>query len=335
METFGCAATLGSRIAAYLLITALLWTVMLLYLRIARRYTILDKPNARSSHHRVTLNGGGIIFYVGMLIWLLCSGFAYPYFFIGLSLVAFVSFMDDLHPVSRMLRLSFHIIAVIFLFVQLKMYDVSWYTFLFFTIVYVGFINVYNFMDGINGLTGGYSLVAVGSFWYINNYIRPFIDNPLLYVVGLSLLVFLFFNFRRKAVCFAGDVGAVSMAFILLLLLVRLILFTADFSYFILFVLYGADGVLTILHRLLLRENILTPHRRHVYQMLVNELGFPHIKVSLCYMLLQAVIFAGYVSLREYKYWYLGSVAGLLIISYVLFICRYSGISKQVVADKG
>jgi len=81
-------------------------------------------------------------------------------------------------------------------------------------IVCVGIINAYNFMDGINGITGGYSLSVLLPLIYLNT-TDNFISQDYLYVVGMSLLVFCFFNFRKKAKCFAGDVGSISIAFIL------------------------------------------------------------------------------------------------------------------------
>lgn len=307
----------------YIVITVILLILLLAYLKLASRFHIRDIPNGRSSHTQVTLNGGGIIFYAGVLCTFLGNGFQYPYFFIGLTLITIVSFADDISSVSESLRLLVHFVAVAFLFIQLKMYNVSWYTFFFFSFVYVGFVNIYNFMDGINGMTVGYSLTAIGSFWYVNNYLHTFTDNSFLYVIALSLGLLIPFNFRKRAICFVGDVGAVSMAFILLFLLVKLILATADFSYFILFAVYGVDGVLTIVHRLLLKENILKAHRKHVYQILVNELKISHVRVALFYLVLQALIFIGYIGLRSYKYWYFGGVIVVLSGAYVRFIGKY------------
>ena len=135
-------------------------------------------------------------------------------------------------------------------------------------------------MDGINGITGGYSLVILAALAYVNKEVVTFVEADFIYTVICSVLVFCFFNFRKKAKCFAGDVGSVSIAFILLFLIGRLIIETEDFSWIVLLSVYGVDSVLTIIHRLMLHENIGLPHRKHLYQIMANELKIPHVMVS-------------------------------------------------------
>jgi len=183
-------------------------------------------------------------------------------------------------------------------------------------------INAYNFMDGINGMAGGYSLVIIGALWYINTYQVAFMDNNLLYVLMLSLLVFNWFNFREKARCFSGDVGSVSIAFMLVFLLGLLIIKTGDFSYILLLALYGVDTILTIIHRLLLHENIFKPHRKHLYQLMANELHIPHVIVSSVYMLLQSLITAGLIG-THYHYAYACLMVVLLSVVYVVFMKKF------------
>ena len=96
---------------------------------------------------------------------------------------------------------------------------------------------------------------------------NTFVNADFIYTVVCSVLVFCFFNFRKKAKCFAGDVGAVSIAFILLFLIGRLIIETEDFSWIVLLSVYGVDSVLTIIHRLMLHENIGLPHRKHLIRL--------------------------------------------------------------------
>ena len=153
----------------YALIGGILFGLMLLYLKVAGERRIMDIPNSRSSHTQAIISGGGIVFYAGVLLYSIWHDMEYPWFFTGLTLVTMISLMDDIRSVPKGVRLTVHIAAVLCLCMQLNMYDVSWYTFLIINILIVGFLNVYNFMDGINGLTGGYSLIAIAGFWYINN----------------------------------------------------------------------------------------------------------------------------------------------------------------------
>lgn len=305
----------------YLIILVLLFLAELFYFKVADKYNIIDKPNERSSHTRITLRGGGVIFYFGALVYFLTSGFEYPWFMLALTFVAIISFIDDIRSTSQKLRLVFHFSAMALMFYQWGLFSLSWWWIIIALIICIGIINAYNFMDGINGITGGYSLVVLLSLAYINEEVTPFVEQDLIYTVIMSVLVFCFFNFRKKARCFAGDVGSVSIAFILLFLLGKLIIQTGDFSWIILLSVYGVDSVLTIFHRLMLHENIGLPHRKHLYQLMANELRIPHVAVSVIYMVLQFLIVAGLLWLPVDHWVYFFTVIGGLAVIYI--ICMY------------
>ncbi|MHB9142877.1 MAG: MraY family glycosyltransferase [Paludibacter sp.] len=302
----------------YIFLLLTLFGAELAYFHIADHFNIIDKPNERSSHTRITLRGGGIVFYIGILLYFILEGFQYPWFFIGLSLITLVSFVDDIKPQSNKLRLLIHFAAMVLLFYQWGLFHLSWYH----TIIAV-VLNAYNFMDGINGITAGYSLVVTGILCYINLYQVSFVDKKFIYIFILALIVFGFFNFRTKARCFAGDVGAISAAFIIVFLLGLLIMKTGDYSYIILLVVYGVDTILTIIHRMILKENIFLAHRKHVYQIMANELKIPHLLVSLFYALLQLIIVIVFFVFKSNSYLYMGIVILLLSLSYVIMKKKY------------
>ncbi|WP_347023139.1 MraY family glycosyltransferase [Bacteroides eggerthii] len=307
----------------YLIVLVLLFLAELFYFKVADKYNIIDKPNERSSHTRITLRGGGVIFYFGALVYFLTSGFEYPWFMLALTFVAIISFIDDIRSTSQKLRLVFHFSAMALMFYQWGLFSLSWWWIIIALIICTGIINAYNFMDGINGITGGYSLVVLLSLAYINEEVTPFVEQDLIYTVIMSVLVFCFFNFRKKARCFAGDVGSVSIAFILLFLLGKLIIQTGDFSWIILLSVYGVDSVLTIFHRLMLHENIGLPHRKHLYQLMANELRIPHVVVSVIYMVLQFLIVAGLLWLPVDHWVYFFTVIGGLAVIYIICMYRY------------
>ena len=307
----------------YVIVLVLLFVAELFYFRVADKFNIIDKPNERSSHSRITLRGGGIIFYFGALAYFLSNHWEYPWFMLALTLITFISFVDDVRSTSQGLRLVFHFTAMALMFYQWGLFSLSWWWIIIALIICTGIINAYNFMDGINGITGGYSLVILGALAYINSEITTFVEPALINTVLCSVLVFCFFNFRKKAKCFAGDVGSVSIAFILLFLIGKLIIKTEDFSWIILLSVYGVDSVLTIIHRLMLHENIGLPHRKHMYQLMANELKIPHVGVSLIYMGAQALVILGYFCFVRYGYWYLLGIIVLLSGIYVLFMRRY------------
>ena len=307
----------------YIIILVLLFLAELFYFRIADKCNIIDKPNERSSHTRITLRGGGIIFYFGVLAYFLTSHFEYPWFMLALTLITFISFVDDIRSTSQVLRLVFHFSAMALMFYQWGLFSLPWWTLFVALIVCTGIINAYNFMDGINGITGGYSLVVLVALAYINEAVVPFVEQGFILTVLCSVFVFNFFNFRKRAKCFAGDVGSVCIAFVLLFFIGKLVIRTEDFSWIILLAVYGVDSVLTIIHRLMLHENIGLPHRKHLYQIMANELKIPHVIVSLAYMTIQTFIIVGYIYYQQYGYIFLIGCILLLSAIYVLFMKKY------------
>lgn len=306
----------------FLLIFLLLVLLELAYFRVADRFNIIDKPNLRSSHKTIVLRGGGIIFLFGIWLYAAFFGLSYPWFILGLSIIGLVSFIDDIHSLPDSVRLVAQFAAMFMMFYQFDILNWhDWWIVMIALIVCVGIINAYNFMDGINGITGGYSIAVILPLIYLNAS-EEFISQDYLYVVGLSLLVFCFFNFRQKAKCFAGDVGSISIAFILLFALGKLILHTGDLSYLTFLAVYGADSILTICHRIQLHENLGEAHRKHAYQLMANELKMPHVLVSAIYMILQLAISAGLLFLPVNHYMYMGVIIAVLTATYLVFMKR-------------
>ena len=328
-----------------LIIALLLLIAELTYFRIADKYNIIDKPNERSSHSSVVLRGGGVIFIVGAWLYAAFYGVQLWPFLVGLTMIAGISFVDDVKPLPDSARLVVQFVSMGLMFYQWGILHWEyWWIVIFGLILCVGIINAYNFMDGINGITGGYSLAILIPLAWLNlkggASIEGFTDQGLIYVTILADLVFCFFNFRPrgKAKCFAGDVGSVGIAFILVYMVGALILKTGDFTYIMLLALYGVDSVLTIVHRILLHENIGQAHRKHVYQLMANELKMSHVTVSLIYMLLQLVIAAGLIMIPDNALWhwgYLFAVLLLLAVSYVLFKKKYYHLHEEYLASLG
>ncbi|TAD84764.1 MAG: glycosyltransferase family 4 protein [Bacteroidetes bacterium] len=264
----------------------------LFYFYLANRFNIIDKPNARSSHTQVTLRGGGIIFCISLLAYFFAFGFQYPWFLAGACIISAISFADDVKPQSSLLRITVHLCAMLLLMYQLNFQHFQWYWWLLALVVMIGVINACNFMDGINGITTLYAFTVMGALWWANQTIKVF-DANLLYCLALGNLVFAFFNVRKKARCFAGDVGSVSMAYALIFVTAGLIIAAKNPIFILFFALYGVDTVLTILHRLYKKENIFKPHRQHLFQYLANERAWPHLAVSALYAVVQIGISAG------------------------------------------
>lgn len=269
-------------------------TVMLLifewiYFRIAKKIGIIDTPNHRSSHVNPTIRGGGIIFFVAIIAWFVCYGLQWPWMMISVVAVAGISFLDDLKPRPALIRFLIHLIAVGLLFYQTGIFNWPWALVSLAWVICIGALSAFNFMDGINGITGLYALVNLFTFYTIQQVI-PFSDSLLLGTLIVAVTVFLFFNFRTRAVCFAGDVGSITIALMQIFFLLQLIIATDNFLWVILFLVYGVDSVVTIFYRLKRKESIFKPHRTHLYQYLANEMGWQHQKVSLLYVTIQGVL---------------------------------------------
>lgn len=344
----------------YGIIFVILLLLELAYFKIADKCNIIDKPNERSSHSSIVLRGGGIIFLLGAWVWSIAFGFQYPWFLLGLTLVAGVSFIDDIHSLPDSVRLVVQFTAAALAFYQLGMLSGEWFEtngmlvggllILLALIVYVGATNVINFMDGINGITAGYALAVLLPLLAINCGFKfqdsgfnelpsVYFDQSLAVMTILSVLVFCIFNFRPKgrAKCFAGDVGSIGIAFIMLFLIGKVIIATGDLTYLIFLLVYGVDGVLTICHRIMLHENLGEAHRKHAYQLMANELKIGHVKVSLLYMAMQLVVSLGFIYVcpdNVFCHWmYLIGAFLLLTVAYVLFKKKYYHLHEEYLAS--
>jgi len=275
----------------YTILGFLLMILMLVYFKIADRYNIIDKPNQRSSHTEVTLRGGGIIFWFASLIYFVQHIQNNYFFFLGITLVSLVSFWDDIQNLSNKIRIGIHFLAITLIFFDLGVFTlVPIWGIISAYILAIGLINAYNFMDGINGITGLYTLVVMGALLYINTNIQLFIHGSFIKYGMIASLVFLFFNYRKKAKCFAGDVGSIAIAFWIIYLVLRLVLVTNSLIWLLLLAVYGVDAICTIIHRLYLKQNIFEAHRLHLYQVLSNEYKIDHRLVSLFYAFAQTLI---------------------------------------------
>ena len=344
----------------YFLIFVLLLVAELVYFRIADKCNIIDKPNQRSSHSTIVLRGGGIIFLIGAWMWSLFFGFDYPWFLAGLTLVAGVSFVDDIHSLPDSVRLVAQFAAAAMAFYQLDiLHWEMWWIVLVALIVYVGATNVINFMDGINGITAGYALAVLIPLGLLNtnyqelatnlttNYSSVFssdgvfVDQSLIVASIIAAIVFCIFNFRPKgkAKCFAGDVGSIGIAFIMLFLLGNVIIKTEDITWLIFLLVYGVDGCLTIIHRIMLHENLGEAHRKHAYQIMANELKIGHVKVTLLYMAIQLIVSLGFIYLCPNTvlcHWmYLIGALVVLAMAYVLFMKKYYHLHEEYLAELG
>lgn len=296
----------------YAVLTVILIVSMLIYFKLAVRYKIIDRPNERSSHVTPTIRGGGIIFPIAVGFFAFYSGFQYPYLITAVLLTGIISFVDDIRDLPRLIRFSVHILAAVLVLFQAGVFTLPIVLIVLAFILVVGMFNAYNFMDGINGITGFYSLAIVIPLMVTE---EDSFNLQLQYFALIALLIFLFFNARKKARCFAGDVGSITIAVIMCFLVVQRIVDTDDYTYLGFFALYLVDTGLTIIQRATAGEKVLDAHRRHLFQVLSNENSWPHLAVALLYALIQFGI----------NYFFINTNMGIpgLIVVFVTLIAIY------------
>ena len=344
----------------YFFIAALLLIAELIYFRIADKCNIIDRPNERSSHSTIVLRGGGIIFAISILAWMVMQMIqgswdtvnGYLPFIVGLVLICAVSFWDDIHSLPDSVRLVAQFtamgLAAWCIINGSRLMGLDWYWLVLIGIaalfVFVGATNIINFMDGINGITAGYALAVLVPLLMLDvrskmEEVVGFIEPSYLVVAIIGVLVFSIFNFRPKgkAKCFAGDVGSIGIAFIMLFAHGKLIVQTGDITYLVFLLVYGVDGCCTIIHRIMLHENLGEAHRKHAYQLMANELKIGHVKISLLYMAMQLAVSLGFVYLCPntiLAHWIYLVVAGMVLVgAYILFMRKYYHLHEAYLAS--
>jgi UDP-N-acetylmuramyl pentapeptide phosphotransferase/UDP-N-acetylglucosamine-1-phosphate transferase len=316
----------------YLLYFVLLSLLLLFYLQVAKKFQLVDKPNSRSSHTEVTILGGGIIFVFSFFISLFFSSNYITSFILITSIIfGVLGFVDDKVNLSVKSRLIVGLLlfAICLIIVSLNQTDFIYYNWIWLILpVFLFFCfastNIYNFMDGINGILGLNSLVVLGSIAYFQVYNNNFfIENNILYLVLISIIVFLFFNFRKKAVCFSGDVGSISLGSFISLLIVYLYLKTESINIILFSILFYVDAGSTLLIRMYNKQKLFNAHRLHLYQLFANEKKVDHRIISIFYSIIQLLI--SLLVIHNYLIFdFYTTIAFILALIFIFLLIRFS-----------
>ncbi|MEB2777537.1 glycosyltransferase family 4 protein [Algoriphagus sp. D3-2-R+10] len=319
---------------SYFIVFLSLLLLALIYHRLALKFNIVDKPNHRSSHIHTTVRGGGILFPFAVVFWWMAFDFQHTWMIIGIVWVSAVSLLDDIYTISRKIRFAIQFLALTMAFHDLEVFSqINWVALPVLYFISLAIINGINFMDGINGVTGLYGLVFLGSMLAVNTYSQIF-DQFLIRYEILAICVFLIFNLRKKALMFAGDIGSISLAYLMIYLLVQWYLNSDSWTVILFLLIYGLDTAITIFDRMRKGLKISEPHRSHLYQILANQGGYHHVNIALSYAVLQLGInFAFFIYPKTTPGPYLGLgiivVTGLIYIGLKSFLLRkYSKIHQ-------
>lgn len=263
----------------------------LIIARYAKKLALLDKPNGRSSHHGVVPKGGGLGILCSFILTSLVQSLP-GHVWMPAVFIATVSFWGDRHEIRPPIRLFFHFTAssvvLIGVFWNNDSSAVSYLLFFPFSVFIVGSANYYNFMDGINGIAGitgvvGFGLLAI----YTSSSGTGYSLVVLCICIALSCLGFLPFN-MSKAKVFMGDVGSILLGFVFAVMVILLSRSLLDFVCLAGFLFpFYADELTTLVVRVKEGDRLIRPHRRHFYQLLANEKGIAHWKVSVGYGIVQ------------------------------------------------
>lgn len=304
-------------------------SLTLISIKYAVSNSIMDVPNFRSSHTIPTPRGGGISFVITFLTSILVIlffkqiefGFGLA-FFIGCLIVAIVGYVDDLGHVDSKLRLFFHFTAALILVQSVSglhivelynvMVDFDILGYVIAVLIIVWMLNLFNFMDGIDGLAGAESLsVLFITAFFLENYYPD--SNLLIFhlILGFSILGFMVFNFPPAKI-FMGDAGSGFLGFVLAGLMLKEAHIVADMFWIWLTMLgvFIVDATYTLVVRIVERQKIFDAHRTHAYQKAAIKYK-SHRKVTLAVVFINLVWLAPVSCLIFYKM--IPGIVGVLV----------------------
>jgi UDP-N-acetylmuramyl pentapeptide phosphotransferase/UDP-N-acetylglucosamine-1-phosphate transferase len=307
---------------------------------IALRKKILDIPNERSSHLIPTPRGGGIAivvtWYIGISFLFFSNYLDRELYFALLAgiILAGVSLLDDIITLKPLLRMIFQVLTAIiafyflgglkpvFLFNEVSIPSVILYPVVIIGIVW--FINLYNFLDGIDGYASIEAITICAAFLLITG-------NVINALLIASVLGFLIWNWPRAKI-FMGDVGSTQLGFIIIVLgiyfhnqeklsIIWWLVLTSPFWF---------DATLTLFRRWRNKEKLSQAHRKHIYQRLVQS-GYSHLKVDIYLILINILLIIMVYFCHEYQY--LQIPALLFSVGLLYFILRFTDKRKPFPRD--
>jgi len=256
--------------------------------------SLMDHPNKRSSHNQPTPKGGGIGILAAFLFCSLYTKISY-WFWAPVAAASVLGLYADRFEISPQPRLIIQIIVAVIIIIGIGRLDPGKTNdillIIFFTFYIVGTGNFYNFMDGINGIAGITGIVGFGmiAFYACRHGTEP---SWIILAIGISIacLGFLPFNMPRARV-FMGDTGSILLGFVFAGMVVYLSKNFLDFICLCGFLLpFYADELTTMIIRIRDGERLSQPHRRHLYQLLANEYGIQHWRISFGYGFFQLLV---------------------------------------------
>lgn len=298
--------------------------------RLLNFWRIMDNPNERSSHVQPTPRGGGLgiigVFLLGAVpvVWLTGSG---PGLMAGglAALLALVGFLDDRRPLPWWIRLGVYLIAAVAMSLPFLAGTglVRFATLVGFSLLFAGYTNAFNFMDGINGLAAGQAVLSAAGLAAVALAAGVPATHP---AVLLGVLLagaaagFLPHNFPAARM-FMGDLGSVPLGFLLMTLTVWL---AHDGGWWLLPPLaalhanFVMDTAITLVRRAGRRERLVAAHREHFYQRLVRA-GWSHGAATGLEMAIAGVVLAVLLATIAFRPRFLPLAVALVPVVWAVF----------------
>lgn len=323
-------------------LTAFVLTVLAtgITLRVLKHYHIMDNPNERSSHTVPQFRGGGWGVMIPFVILLLTAGWLADlmhivlWVFAGIAVLMAVSWLDDTRGVSAKLRLLAQVVAVVLGYQALPLGTdgglilqgllPQWAEAIVVGIGWVWFCNLYNFMDGIDGITGtqtafiGAGVVMISLLALPHDMLSPLLGSAM---VGCGL-GFLVWNWHPSKL-FMGDIGSVPLGFVLGFMLLALAAQGQLAAAVIVPLYYLGDATFTIVKRALQRKKIWEAHREHFYQQAIPSPGKDH-NIVMRYIIVGNVVLLGCAYMALEKGW-LAVVPAVIAVTALFLALRYRG----------
>lgn len=309
------------------------WLLVYGVRRWAQRRQIFDIPNPRSSHSRPTPRGGGLAIVAVTLVvgeWYALTHAlprAVVAYLLGGLLIAVISGLDDLRSLDSRVRFGCHIVAALLVLAMLEpsleiagLTVPPWLVGSAFLVWIVALTNIYNFMDGIDGLAGSQAVVAAVWWIVISSLLHVAVVTMLALALAAGSVGFLLHNWPPARI-FMGDVGSAFLGYSFAVFPLLHLQAGGQWTLLVGGVLsvwpFVFDGTLTIIRRVLRGENIFQAHRSHLYQRLVIQ-GRSHRAVSGLYTL-YALISAACASIIVARGWHWSIIAVPLGLGVALF----------------
>lgn len=303
-------AIMYSSLILVLLVLIISFLATFILINLTRKYNVIDIPNDRSSHELPTPRGGGLAIVITWFssityLWIINYLTSNLYFALisGLFL-AIVSILDDLMNIKPLIRFLIQLLtatsAIFFLkgfnlLIGVDYNNFLWLAFNFIIIIsIVWFINLFNFLDGIDGYAS-IEAISVALILYF------FTSNLLLLIISASTIGFLIWNWPRAKI-FMGDVGSTQLGFILVVLGIHFHNTEQFPIWFWLMItsVFWFDATLTLFRRWRNKEKLSQAHRKHAYQRIVQT-GFSHLKTDMYLIVINICLFLFIIVINKFN----------------------------------